>query len=130
MQLYYFNLKVGYRTIPDVEGQELADDAAAREHAVAISKELMRNRENETRYWRIQICDDYLQPRFDVLFAEVDLSLARFDSRLQVSIEHVVRRKTALNDAVVQMRATLNDVKKTLESAEQILFLVSRAPLP
>jgi len=64
MQFFYFLLKVGYETYPDVEGQELPDEVAAYDHAVAVAGELMRNRENQARLWRIQVCDDYLRPRF------------------------------------------------------------------
>lgn len=74
MPLFYLLLKVGYETFPDIEGQELADEVAAHDHAVAVAQELMRNRVNETRLWRIQACDDYLRPCFEVLFAEVDPS--------------------------------------------------------
>ena len=75
MLLFYFVLKAGRQTIPDPEGQELIDEAAARLHALAVAQQLMRHRETDTRGWRIQVCDDYLVPLFEVFFAEVDQSL-------------------------------------------------------
>lgn len=78
MQLYYFVLKAGRQTIPDCEGQEFADDDAARLHAEAVAQQLMRNREVNTRGWRIQVCDDYLRPKFDVFFVEADETLKSF----------------------------------------------------
>lgn len=72
MRLYYFVLKTGRHVYPDSEGQEFPDDGAAREHACAVARELMRNREDRTGHWRIQVCDDYLQPRYEFLFADLD----------------------------------------------------------
>jgi hypothetical protein len=128
MRLFYFLLKVGSQTFPDVEGQELADEVAARDHAVAVAQELMYNRENQTRLWRIQVCDDYLHPCFEVLFAAVDPSLPKLPANLQGSIERVVRTAGALNDAMVQMRATLRDCRETLARADQFLSSISRLP--
>jgi hypothetical protein len=76
MQLYYFVLKAGRRIYPDSEGQEFPDDNAARQYACAVARELMRNRETKTGHWRIQVFDDYLRPRYDYLFADLDTSNA------------------------------------------------------
>jgi hypothetical protein len=72
MSLYYFILKTGRRTYPDTEGQEFPDDTAAQDYAEAVARELMRNRETDTAHWRIQVCDDHLQPRYEYLFADLD----------------------------------------------------------
>lgn len=72
MPLYYFVLKAGCHTYPDSEGQELPDDGAAQAHALAVARELMRNREAETGHWRIQVCDEYLQQRYEYLFADIE----------------------------------------------------------
>jgi hypothetical protein len=80
MPIYYFILKAGDHTYPDSEGQEFANEGEAQRHAHAVARELMRNRESKTGHWRIQVCDDYLQPRYECLFADVDNTLERFDS--------------------------------------------------
>jgi hypothetical protein len=127
--LFYFILKVGYRTIPDVEGQELADETAARHHAVAVAGELMRNREPETRFWRIQVCDDYLHPRFELLFAEVDQNLGRFQPDLHLRIERVNHMAMAFNNALSRTRATLTEVWDTIaRAAARVLASPSHAP--
>ena len=72
MPLFYFILKAGCHTYPDTEGQEFADEAGARAHAHAVARELMRNRESRTGHWRMQVCDDYLEPRYECLFADID----------------------------------------------------------
>ncbi len=120
--LFYFILKCGRRSIPDVEGQEFTDEFEARRHAVAVAHDLMRHREAETRAWRIQVCDDYLQPLFEVLFAQVDKTLAEAFSRdLRVSIKQVTRTVAAFNDAFIATKATMGEVQETLERARKIL---------
>lgn len=121
MQLFYFVLNTPREIIPDPEGQELADTAAAWHHAVAVARQLMQNREADTRGWRIQVCDDYLTPLFDVFFAEVDVSLAHIPVHVQASIENVVRTTAALNDAITKMKNTMVIVRQTLGDADRIL---------
>jgi hypothetical protein len=121
VQLFYFVLKTTGQTVPDPEGQELPDRAAAWQHAVAVARQLMHNRESDTRGWRIEVCDDYLTPLFDVLFAEVDVSLSHIPVHVQASIENVVRTATALNDAIARMKSTLLVVRQTLSDADRIL---------
>jgi hypothetical protein len=125
VQLFYFVLKTPRQTIPDPDGQEMADTTAARLHAVAVAQQLMQHREADTRGWRIQVCDDYLHPLFEVLFAEVDESFAGFPIHVQASIEDVVRTAASLNDAIYNMQTTLSDVRQTLGRADRILAAIS-----
>lgn len=125
MQLYYFVLKTGRETIADHEGNELTDDDAARLHAATVAQQLMRHREARTRGWRIQVCDDYLQPKFEVFFAEVDATLKKFPPHLTAPLEQVIRTMAAFNDAILTMQDTLADVRKTLAFATRILTSIS-----
>jgi hypothetical protein len=128
VQLFYFALKTGKQIIPDPEGQELADEHAARLHAAAVAQQIMRHREHDTRGWRVQVCDDYLKPLFEVFFAEVDETIGSLPIDLQASIENVVRTAAALNDAVAAMQSTLSEVRQTLGRADQILATISSSP--
>lgn len=45
MPRYFFNIVVrGRKAIPDPEGDELADDKAARKHARMVAREMLMNR--------------------------------------------------------------------------------------
>ena len=123
VQLFYFVLKAKGQTIPDIEGQELADRAAARLHALTVARQLMRGREGQTHHWRIQVCDDYLRPLFDVFFAEACDSL-ECHPQLQQSIGQAARTAAGFSDAVDEMRATLNDISETLARADQVLAAI------
>lgn len=130
MQLYYFVLKTGRQSIPDPEGQQLPDDKAARQHAIAVAQQLMQHREANTRGWRIQVCDDYLKPLFEIFFAEVDETLNGMPPHLLASIEDVTRMAAALNDAIAAAQATLKDIRQTLTRADQILATIPGARQP
>ncbi|MBX9826472.1 MAG: hypothetical protein K2Y27_15965 [Xanthobacteraceae bacterium] len=125
MPLFYFVLRAGRQTIADRDGQELADEAAARRYATDVARQLMRNREGDTRGWRVQVCDDYLRPLFEVFFAEVDESLKGYPPGYQRAIGQVARTAAGLNDAVTAMRVTLTDVQTTLQRAGRLLASLS-----
>jgi hypothetical protein len=129
MQLFYFLLKAGRQTIPDPEGQELADEVAARKHAMAVAQQLMQHRENDTRTWRIQVCDDYLRPMFDVHFVDADETINQYPLTVKASIENVARTAAAFNDVFENVRATLAEVRATIEHANRVLASIPRARL-
>jgi hypothetical protein len=59
MPLYYFNLCFGERMLPDEEGMELPDRAAAREEALAVVRDLS-DREDGRRWasWFLEVADE------------------------------------------------------------------------
>jgi hypothetical protein len=129
MQLFYFLLKAGGRTFPDPEGQELADVAAARDHAIAVAQELMHNREIQTMGWRIQVCDDYLLPLFDVAFVEASERLQMYPPELRVSIRRYARRASVFCDTLADVKGTLADVWDTVARADRVLASIARSQL-
>jgi hypothetical protein len=121
MPLFYFILKTGRHSYPDNEGQEFADEVAAQAHARAVATELMRNRETRTAHWRIQVCDDYLQPRYECLFADIDTTLERFDGNLRSSVTRVARSRAAMGDALRGIDAGMTDLKQILDRIDSII---------
>ena len=114
MALYYFILKVGRQNFPDLNGEEFDDIADARLHAHAVVREMMRNREGKTAHWRVQVCDDYLQPRYECLFADMDNRLEAYGEDLRSSIVRVARTTAALNDGMQAIDVTLSDLRQTM----------------
>jgi hypothetical protein len=121
MPLYYFILRAGRHSYPDSDGQDFADDAAATTYAQAVARELMRNRETKTAHWRIQICDDYLQPRFQVFFADVDNTLERFDDEFRGSVKQVARTTAALTDSLREIDAAMASLRQTIGQIDSII---------
>ena len=127
MELYYFLLNTGSAVIPDQQGEELSDAWAARFHAEGVAQEMMRHCEHRTRNWRIQVCDDYLKPLFDISFDEFNpLMLTRPVARLRESIERTERTMVARQNAFIDVRRSLSDVWQTLAEAERVLASLSR----
>jgi hypothetical protein len=125
MPLYYFVLKNGRHVIPDCDGEEFTDEAAAREYAVAVARELMRNAPLRARSWRLQVSDENLQPCFELLFAAIDDSLSHLPLHLRSSIEHACRNTALLNDTIVDVQKTLLQVRETLMGASWVMDRVS-----
>jgi hypothetical protein len=121
MPLFYFILKAGRQIIPDTEGEEFENEAGARSHARAVARELMRNREAKTSHWRVQVCDDYLQPRYEYLFADVDEKLEAFGADVRVSVTAVARTTAAMNDAVEKIDTSLAELRQTIDRIDFIL---------
>jgi len=120
MPLFYFILKDGRNTLPDRDGAELPSAAAARSHANAVARELMRNRESKTRAWRLQVCDDDLQPVLELSFAQLDDSLSHFSPEARQAIQNVCRNMGLLSDSISDVRATLEQIRATISRANEL----------
>jgi len=124
MPLFYFVLKGSRLTIPDRDGIELPDIEAARTHAVVVARELMRNRELSARQWRMEVCDDYLLPCFDIVFAEVDSTIDHLTPRQRRAVETMARRAGLLQEAFGQVQTTLQGVRDTFAEADRLMSRV------
>jgi hypothetical protein len=114
MALFYFILKVGGQSFPDEAGEEFDDIADARAHAHAVARELMRNRESRTAHWRVEVCDDYLQPCYECLFADVDQRLDAYDEEFRDSFRRVARTTAGLKDALRSIGIAMLDLQQTM----------------
>jgi hypothetical protein len=107
MPRYFFNLNDGRKIIPDLEGTELPDDDSARAHAAQVARELARNREQETRSWRLAVCDAEGTPRFELLFASMDEAISRLPPVMRFMFDDAGGSPASLNNAIEQVRMTL-----------------------
>jgi hypothetical protein len=120
MPLFYFILKDGCDTLPDRDGAELPSAAAARSHATAVARELMRNRESKTRAWRLQVCDDDLQPVLELPFAQLDDSLSHLRPESRQAIQNLCRSMGRLSDCISDVRTTLEQIRATITRANEL----------
>ena len=107
MPRYFFNLNDGRKIIPDLEGTELPDDDSARAHAVQVARELARNRERETRSWRLAVCDAEGTLCFELLFGSMDEVISRLPPVIRFMFEDADDSTASLNKAMEQVRTTL-----------------------
>lgn len=125
MNTYYFNLKDGRTTIPDPDGTELPDEAAARAHAVTVAREAMRNNEARTRNWRIEVCGQDRGALFEILFASVDESMEHLPGDLRRSVETVSTKFASLSDAIHEVRMSMLELRVTLARSDGLPHLAT-----
>jgi hypothetical protein len=119
MPRYYFNVKRREGTLLDPDGTDLPDEAAAREHAHQVMRELMPNANVRTRAWRLAVMDQNGRSRFELLFASYDESIAHLTPELRSSVEIICRRHALLVDAIVDVRTTMLQIKGTLARSDR-----------
>ncbi len=125
MAIYHFDLKAGSHFVSDPIGTELADDAAAHAHALAVARELMLHREAKSRHWRLCVRVDGEEPRLHILFASVDQTLAAMDHDYRGVTERLSGTVANLSDAIGDLRLTLLQVKATLARVDARLHLAA-----
>ena len=125
MPLYHLVLKTRHDRVPDRDGSEWPNEAAAREEAILVAHDLMRNQEIKTHAWRIEVCDEDLRPCSELLFAELDERIAQWPPELREP--HIVtsRRMAALSDAILALRGTLTEVSETLTRADTVMAAIA-----
>lgn len=129
MALFYFVLKTRWDEVFDEEGVDLLDAQAAREHAITVARELVRNTDVMQRSSRIVVCDDYLMPLFEIGFSEVDPTIDHLDPRYRDTIVQVARSTALLHEALLQTRSSLAQVKKTFEEVERLIAYAGQRTL-
>ena len=125
MALYYFNVNDGRRVLLDTEGTDLPDDAAAREHAIQVARELMRNARPQVRNWRVRVQNSDREELADLLFASVDDRLDVLSGELRQSVERVYVGVSSLTDSIRTIRMSLHRVRATLARAERAPYVAA-----
>jgi len=121
---YHFVLKTRDDLIPDRDGSEWPNDAAAQEEATFVAQDLMRNQEAKRGSWRIEVRDQDLLPRTELLFAEIDQTIAHLPAELREPHILASRRIAAFSDAMLAVRKTLSEVMETLSRADAVMAVV------
>jgi len=110
--------------IPDRDGSEWPNDAAAQEEATLVAQDLMRNQEAKRGSWRIEVRDQDLLPRSEILFAEIDETIAHLPPEMREPHILASRRIAAFSDAMLAVRKTLAEVMETLSQADAVMTAV------
>jgi len=125
MPRYYFNLKRRDATLIDPDGTDLPDEAAARDHALRVISELMRNANARTRGWRLAVTDQDRKSCFELLFASHDNSMAHLTPELRSSVEMICHRHALLTDAIVDVRTTMLQIRGTLARSDEKPYIAA-----
>jgi hypothetical protein len=125
MPRYYFHLRDGAGGVTDRQGVELHDHAAAREHAAAVGRELMRQAEAKTRHWQLDVSDRRGGVLFRLPFASVDETIGHLPGELRKQIERLCVRQRELAEAVYQARLTVLESRALVARARGKPYLVT-----
>ena len=118
MPTYTLKLRSTGGTSADHFGVSLADNASAYHFTCTVARELMRNRETETRFWVLDVLDSEKlgsqKPVFHVLFARIDPTLDHLRRDLRTLVERVSEIRRALNDAAHAAELTARESRALL----------------
>jgi hypothetical protein len=123
MPLYYFNLDDGYQGIVDPEGTDLADESAARAHAVTVAQEIMAHAEAKTRHWLINVCDRDKERLFEVLFVTVDPTISHIRPEARRHIEESCVARRSLGRAAREAHATACRARAAIARSQGLPWL-------
>ncbi len=106
MPRFHFHLRARGTIHRDLDGTDLPDVAAAREHALAVAQELMRHSGAGTRHWSMCVEDDATEAQFDLFFVDVDAGVVPYPPETRLLVTETSRRVGALIDALCALRET------------------------
>jgi len=107
MPRYVFLLRDGESESCDSEGQELRDDVAAIGYAKGVARELMRNREPETRCWQVHVRTESGQLLGKISFATLDPTLDHLLPELRRTVERASEIGLSVREAITAARDTV-----------------------
>jgi hypothetical protein len=125
MPTYTLRLRSTGGASADHLGVSLADNASAYDYTCSVARELMRNRELETRFWVLDVLQDSGAPVFNVLFARVDPTLNHLRRELRISVERVNEAKRALNDVAHAAELTARESRALVARSQGKPHLVA-----
>ena len=125
MSRYFFNLKDRHGVVSDREGMDFDSEAEAFAHAGDVARELMRDREVDARAWRIEVLDAERRRCGEILFANVDETIAALDPATRLRVEETYARAAGLIDAVHRLQRTMEQLRGTLARANRATYLAA-----
>src|SRR5262249_44204760 len=93
MPTYTFKMLDGCGDVEDESGVSLRDHDHALRYARDVIHELMRNREVETRSWRLDVYENGDGPIYAIPFAGIDPTLDHLVPKLRTMVEAMCERK-------------------------------------
>jgi hypothetical protein len=127
MPTYTFELRDGSTGIRDGIGIILPDREQALQYAHGVVRELMRCRELETRFWRLDVYEDNATRVFEILFATMDQTLDHLAPEWRAMMERLCERRRALSEAAHAARATVRESRALVALSRGKPYLVTYA---
>jgi hypothetical protein len=126
MPIYTFTLRDGTDGVVDETGVRLADQDSAIQYGNDVVRELMKNRELETRSWRLDIYEDRDTGICQIPFATVDPTLNHLESKFRTMVEDVSERRRQLSEAIHALTTTVIESRALVARSRGKPYLASR----
>src|SRR5262245_59346044 len=126
MARYFFNLRDGAAGVSDPEGTNFRDEAAAREYAVQVARELMGRAEAKRRHWQLDVCDGRGKPLFNLPFVAADNTLAPLAPETRRLVERACQNCRELGEAIFEARLAVLKSRATLARARGRPYLAAQ----
>jgi Domain of unknown function (DUF6894) len=125
MPRYTFELMYGGPPIADDTGIEAPDRESALAYGQEVARELMRGREVQTRYWRLDIYEDRSERVAEMPFAEVDTTLDHLMPPVRTAVQRLCDSYRSWREALSATRATMRETQALLAPARGKPYLAA-----
>lgn len=126
MPIYTFMLRDGTDGVVDETGVKLAGQDCAIRYGNDVVRELMKNRELETRSWRLDIYENRDTGICQIPFATVDPTLDHLEPRFRNLVEDVSERRRQLSEAINALNTTVTESRALVARSRGKPYLASR----
>jgi hypothetical protein len=126
MPIYTFRLRDGTDGVVDETGVRLAGEDCAIQYGNDVVRELMKNRELETRSWRLDIYENSDTGICQIPFATVDPTLNHLEPKFRTMVEDVSERRRQLSEAIHSLNTTVTESRALVARSRGKPYLASR----
>jgi hypothetical protein len=125
MPVYRFELRDGTSGIRDDLGASLPDREHALAYARAITHELMRGHELQTRWWLLNVYDEARQKIFDVPFASLDPAFDLLKPELRAQVIAFCERVRTLREMIASAKITMRESQALVAQSQGRPYLAT-----
>jgi hypothetical protein len=126
MPTYTFKVLDGCGDVEDEAGVSFRHRDRAIRYARDVVHELMRNREVETRSWRLDIYENGDGPIYAIPFASIDPTLDHLVPKLRTMVESMSERKRQLGEVVHAVEVTVQESRALVARSRGKPYLASQ----
>ena len=126
MATYTFKVLDGCGDVEDETGVSFRHRDRAIRYARNVVHELMRNREIQTRSWRLNVYENGEGPICTIPFASIDPTLDHVVPTLRTMVEAMSERKRLLSDVLHAVKVTVQESRALVARSRGKPYLASQ----
>ena len=126
MPTYTFKVLDGCGDVEDETGISFGHRDRATRYARDVVHELMRNREVQTRSWRLNVYENGEGPISTIPFASIDSTLDHVVPKLRTMVEGMSEQKRLLSDALHAVKVTVQESRALVARSRGKPYLASQ----